>query len=106
MKVVRGAHGYPMRAAHCRHEKTLRDAPGRPLYHAAMINGQPVSTRTLTLVLPEADWRALREAEPDAIAWLHARIRERLAAPEPPPLTGRHIPSAATADNWWGNDDY
>ena len=36
-------------------------------------------TRTLTLVLPESDWRALRDAEPDAIAWLQAQIRGRLS---------------------------
>jgi hypothetical protein len=37
-----------------------------------------VSTRTLTIVLPESDWQALRTAEPDAIAWLQAQIRRRL----------------------------
>ncbi len=37
------------------------------------------ATRTLTVVLRESDWRALRAAEPDAIGWLHARIQERLA---------------------------
>ena len=41
---------------------------------------QSAATRTLTIVLPEADWRALRAAEPDAIGWLQERIRERLAA--------------------------
>ena len=38
-------------------------------------------TRTLTVVLPEADWRALRAAEPDAVAWLQRQIRSRLDAP-------------------------
>ena len=37
-----------------------------------------VSTRTLTIVLPESDWQALRTAEPDAIGWLQAQIRRRL----------------------------
>ena len=37
-----------------------------------------VSTRTLTIVLPESEWQALRTAEPDAIAWLQAQIRRRL----------------------------
>ncbi len=37
-------------------------------------------TRTLTIVLPEAEWRALRTAEPDAIGWLQERIRERLGS--------------------------
>lgn len=35
-------------------------------------------TRTLTLVLPESEWRALRDAEPDAVGWLHSQIRSRL----------------------------
>ena len=41
-------------------------------------------SRTLTVVLPESDWQALRAVEPDAVGWLHERIRERLgnAAPE------------------------
>ena len=36
-------------------------------------------TRTLTLVLPESDWRALRAVEPDAVKWLQGQIRERLS---------------------------
>jgi len=70
-----------------------------------MMNVETTMTRTLTIVLPEADWRALRTAEPDAIGWLLERIRERLASPASVP---RHFdrPSAATADNWWGDDEY
>ena len=37
-----------------------------------------LSTRTLTIVLPESEWQALRTAEPDAIGWLQAQIRRRL----------------------------
>ena len=37
-----------------------------------------VTTRTLTIVLPESEWQALRTAEPDAIGWLQAQIRRRL----------------------------
>ena len=37
-----------------------------------------VTTRTLTIVLPESEWQALRTAEPDAIGWLQAKIRRRL----------------------------
>jgi hypothetical protein len=48
-----------------------------------MLNTETASTRTLTIVLEESDWRALRAAEPDAIGWLQARIRERLAPPSP-----------------------
>jgi hypothetical protein len=72
-----------------------------------MVNMDSTSTRTLTIVLPEADWRALRAAEPDAIGWLQARIRERLAssgAGVPLPINGR--PSGAASDSWWGDDEY
>jgi hypothetical protein len=37
-----------------------------------------VTTRTLTIVLSESEWQALRTAEPDAIGWLQAQIRQRL----------------------------
>lgn len=37
-------------------------------------------TRTLTVVLPEADWRALRAAEPDAVGWIQQQIRSRLTS--------------------------
>lgn len=55
-------------------------------------------TRTITVVLPEAEWRALRAEEPDAVAWLHEQIRKR--------LDGRRSvsqPAAADTDSW---DDY
>jgi hypothetical protein len=71
-----------------------------------MVNMDPNPTRTLTIVLPEADWRALRAAEPDAIGWLQARIRERLAAPSPGVPLPRGGRPAATADSWWGDDEY
>jgi hypothetical protein len=71
-----------------------------------MMNAEAAAlTRTLTIVLPESDWRALRTAEPDAIGWVLARIRERLAEPAGP-ARRVDLPSAATADNWWGDDDY
>jgi hypothetical protein len=38
------------------------------------------TTRTLTVVLPEAEWHALRSVEPDAIGWLQERIRERIVS--------------------------
>jgi hypothetical protein len=81
----------------------MRDTHGPASYDAGMVNAQPVSisTRTLTLVLPESDWRALREAEPDAIAWLHARIRERLASPEPTPTAAR-----PASESWSAHDEY
>jgi hypothetical protein len=46
----------------------------------SMLNSQPAYTRTLTLVLSESEWRALRDVEPDAVAWLQAQIRHRLTA--------------------------
>ena len=58
-------------------------------------------TRTLTIVLPESDWRALRTVEPDAIGWLTERIRERLessALPRP----AETVPSSES----WGDDEY
>ena len=53
----------------------------RVSYDASIMNPESNPTRTLTLVLPEADWKALRAAEPDAIGWLRAQIQNRLAAP-------------------------
>lgn len=41
---------------------------------------EPSPTRTVTLVLPESEWRALRAAEPDAVAWLQTQVRNRLAS--------------------------
>jgi hypothetical protein len=67
------------------------------------VNMDSTSTRTLTIVLPEADWRALRAAEPDAIGWLQERIRERLAS-SGAPLNGR--PAVPAAESWWGEDEY
>ena len=64
----------------------------------SMLSTDTTTTRTLTIVLDESDWRALRAAEPDAIGWLQARIRERLAPPAPKPGS-----AAATADTW---DEY
>jgi hypothetical protein len=61
-----------------------------------MLNTETASTRTLTIVLEESDWRALRAAEPDAIGWLQARIRERLA----PPSTKQAATSNDTYDDY------
>ena len=67
---------------------------------------QSAATRTLTIVLPEEDWRALRAAEPDAIGWLQERIRERLAGATPSEASGYSAPSTPASDSWWGNDEY
>ena len=63
------------------------------------------ASRTLTVVLPEADWQALRAVEPDAVGWLHERIRERLgtAAPDQNPPTS-HRP--AGDPDGWDQDQY
>ena len=77
----------------------MRDAHAADPYHAGMMTNEVPATRTLTLVLPEAEWRALRDIEPDALGWLQQRIRERLAAP----ATRSGASAAAPADVW---DDY
>ena len=66
-----------------------------------MNSNAPFVTRTLTIVLPESDWRALRTVEPDAIGWLTERIRERLESSEVPRAgeTGQSSES-------WGDDEY
>jgi hypothetical protein len=57
-------------------------------YHQLMLNTDFPETRTLTLVLPESEWRALRDAEPDAVGWLQSQIRARLASrPAPAPTS-------------------
>ena len=55
-------------------------------------------TRTLTLVLNESDWHALRELEPDTVSWLQSRIRERLT-------TARATDDDGEVD-WLLGDDY
>jgi hypothetical protein len=64
------------------------------------------TSRTLTVVLSESDWQALRAVEPDAVGWLQERIRERLgtAAPE---TRNDEKPAAsprASAASGWGED--
>ena len=60
------------------------------------------ATRTLTLVLPEDDWKALRAAEPDAIGWLRAQIQNRLHVPGTP---WSAAPAEQSPDRWSGNED-
>jgi hypothetical protein len=80
----------------------MRDTHASPRYHRRMTHTDVQETRTLTIVLPEAEWRALRAEEPDAIAWLQAQIRRRLDAGS----HGRAYAGAgATAgDEHWGDD--
>ena len=80
----------------------MRDRWRQVSYDASIMNPEANPTRTLTLVLPEADWKALREAEPDAIGWLRAQIQNRLATSGTPWSS----PTAtSTAESWWGNED-
>ena len=67
-----------------------------------MIKAEGLPTRTLTIVLPESDWRALRAAEPDAVAWLQERIRERLASTE----SGSASYTAPVSSDNWAEDEY
>jgi hypothetical protein len=94
-----------MRSGHCFHENFMRDSDEAAPYHASMINSEANPTRTLTLVLPEADWKALREAEPDAIGWLRAQIQNRLSAASAPWSSRSNPAAATTAQSWWGNED-
>ena len=71
-------------------------------YDPIIMNPEANPTRTLTLVLPEADWKALREAEPDAIGWLRTQIQNRLAASGTPWSSPAATP---TTESWWGNED-
>ncbi|MGH9370017.1 MAG: hypothetical protein ACRD15_00630 [Vicinamibacterales bacterium] len=66
------------------------------------------SSRTLTVVLSETEWRALREVEPDAVGWLQDRIRERLGTVghAEAKANGTPVPTAATAASCWGDDEY
>jgi hypothetical protein len=69
-----------MRAAHGSDQISVVVARRRRSYHRRMHSHIATEdTRTLTVVLPESDWRALRQAEPDAVGWIQQQIRSRLA---------------------------
>ena len=68
-----------MRMTHGWYAKVMHDRNAALAYHSPMMTRDVHETRTLTLVLPESEWRALRAIEPDSVAWLQDRIRERLA---------------------------
>ena len=61
------------------------------------------STRTLTIVLPESEWQALRIAEPDAIGWLQAQIRQRLGEQSGAP---RYAAASGSTAESWADDEY
>ena len=77
---------------------TAGPAPGMIL---VMIPPRPNDSRTLTVVLSESDWRALRVVEPDAVGWLHERIQERLGRPE-----SDVKPVGRPSGSGWGEDLY
>lgn len=60
------------------------------------------ATRTLTIVLPESEWQALRTAEPDAIGWLQAQIRQRLGEK---PGAQRFSPAGSSGESY-ADDEY
>lgn len=84
----------------------MRSSNESSRYHAKMMSTDSTATRTLTIVLPESDWRALRTAEPDAIGWLQAQIRQRLSADKASSTTRSSAASATTTESFWGDDDY
>jgi hypothetical protein len=65
-----------------------------------MLHSDLQETRTLTVVLPESEWRALRDAEPDALGWLQRQIRNRLSS------SGHKTESAPTSGAYSTEDDY
>ena len=70
-----------------------------------MIDAEAKATRTLTLELPESEWKALRAAEPDALGWLRAQIQQRLSGPSAPWSSRSNPASSSTTETWWGNED-
>ncbi len=94
-----------MRLTHRFHVKVMRNAHERRIHDPTMnlTEAGTTSTRTLTIVLPESEWQALRTAEPDAIGWLQAQIRQRLGQ-----KTGaqRFNGASGAADESFATDDY
>jgi hypothetical protein len=105
MAGIYSSHDGRISAPHPFHQKLMRDSGKGVLYHPSMNDLDLNATRTLTLELPEADWKALRAAEPDAIGWLRAQIQNRLAAPSEPWSSRSNPASATTGESWWGNED-
>ena len=83
----------------------MRVMPEIAGYHLSMTHlKSSADSRTLTVVLSESDWRALRAVEPDAVGWLHAQIRERLGTTPQEPK-GASRPSGSNVASW-GDDLY
>ena len=90
---------FAMRNADGFDAKLMRSATGTRPYHRPMLSTDLPYTRTLTLVLPESEWRALRDVEPDAVGWLHLQIRNRLT-----PADERRPPSIRSEDAAWDEE--
>ncbi len=90
-----------MQEPHWSYMKVLRDTHDAEPYHSLMnlTEAGSTPTRTLTIVLPESEWQALRTAEPDAIGWLQKQIRQRLG--DQSNADGRSSSSSS-----WADDDY
>ena len=54
-------------------------------------------------MLPESEWQALRIAEPDAIGWLQAQIRQRLGQASGDPRYGA---ASGSSSESWAEDEY
>jgi hypothetical protein len=81
----------------------------RPLQLPRMTHlGSNATSRTLTVVLSESEWQALRAVEPDAVGWLQERIRERLGTAAPGPAGNDEKPAAShrapASASGWGED--
>jgi hypothetical protein len=95
-----------MHRAHRCYMKVMRDAPEPGSYDPITMNlteAGNTATRTLTIVLPEAEWQALRTAEPDAIGWLQAQIRQRLGDKAAAQRLGS---STGSSNESWADDEY
>ena len=76
----------------------LRDSQLRRNLHKATTT---IREKRAGVVAELPDWQALRTAEPDAIGWLQAQIRQRLGESKG---AGRFAgPAGSTADSY---DDY
>ena len=97
-----------MSPAHAAHAKVLRDTLRPKISHCRIMTKPDAKevTRTLTVVLPESEWHALRNVEPDAIGWLQERIRERLGVVARSHADRFEPASRSTSDDYWGGDEY
>ena len=74
-----------MRTTHSCNQKSMFASRRTGFYHPDMETSFAyrtaiADTRTVTLELSETQWLALRALEPDAVGWLHAQVRNRLAS--------------------------